>query len=274
MKATDTLSNVGNPTVYAWAIDTTAPTVNITSSPPLLTATAGTPSSYSWTMDSTPPTVAIDAGPSGWVLSHDATFQFSSPDVTATFECHLDGLGFSACTSPTTYSSLASGQHTFYVRAIDAVGNISTSAQRAWTVDTQTHRPDGQIATGTTYAGDGIYNTTGTGQTKSLKAAVGQTVSFKIMVQNDGSDTDTYTVSGPGSGKGYTVTYFLGTTDITSKVTAGTYKVSLAPTTSKIFTLKVKVGSSAATSRAMRVKATSGHDPTQLDAVKAVVKRG
>ena len=57
---------------------------------------------------------------------------------------------------------------------------------------------------------------------------MGKTVSFKIRIENDGSGTDPLTVLGGGSGKGYSVTYFAGTTNITSKVVAGTYKVSLA----------------------------------------------
>lgn len=66
------------------------------------------------------------------------TFTFNSPDdAGATFQCKLDVGVYAACTSPRSYSSLAVGSHTFYVRAKDAVGNFDASpATYAWTVDT------------------------------------------------------------------------------------------------------------------------------------------
>jgi hypothetical protein len=228
---------------------------------------------YTWTIDTTPPNVSIDVGPSGWAQSTDATFKFSSTDGTASFDCKLDSGTYAPCTSPTGYSSLVAGQHTFYVTATDSLGNTSPPAHRTWTVDTQTHRPDNQIATGTTYVGNDIYNGTGLNQSKTLKAAVGKTVTVKIRIENDGSGTDPLTVLGGGSGKGYSVTYFAGTTNITSKVVAGTYKISLAAAASVILKMTVKVGSTAVPARSILVKTSADHEPTRLDAVKAIVKR-
>ncbi len=229
--------------------------------------------SYSWVIDTTPPTISITSGPSGYVQSTNANFTFSSADSTATFQCKLDGGSYAVCTSPTGYSSLSPGQHTFYVFAIDDLGNQSSPAHRSWTVDTQTHRPDNQIATGTAYVGNDIYNANGTNQTKTLKAAVGKTASFKIRIENDGSGTDPLTVLGGGSAKGYSVTYFAGTTNITSKVVAGTYKLTLGVGQSTVLKMTVKVGSTAVTSRSILVKTSADHEPTRLDAVKAIVKR-
>jgi DNA-binding beta-propeller fold protein YncE len=235
--------------------------------------TQTTSTNYTWMIDTTPPNVSIDSGPSGWVQSTDATFKFSSTDGAATFDCKLDGGSYAPCTSPTGYTGLVAGQHSFYVTATDAIGNTSAPAHHTWTADTQTHRPDNQIATGTTYVGNDIYNATGTNQTKTLKAGVGKTVTFKIRIENDGSGTDPLTILGTGSGKGYSVTYFSGATNITSRVVAGTYKINLDPAASVLLKMTVKVGSTASTSRSILVKTSADHEPTRLDAVKAVVKR-
>ena len=87
--------------------------------------------------DTTPPETTIDSGPSDPSTSSSATFEFSSDDPNAAFECQLDSGGYESCSSPQTYSSLADGERTVSVRAIDAVGNTDQSPDtRTWTVDT------------------------------------------------------------------------------------------------------------------------------------------
>ncbi len=90
-----------------------------------------------YTLDNTAPDASIDPPtPPDPSASADATFNVSSTDGTATFECDMDGLGFAACTSPWAYLGLGDGTHTFSVRAIDAVGNVGTPASFTWLVDT------------------------------------------------------------------------------------------------------------------------------------------
>jgi Ca2+-binding RTX toxin-like protein len=97
----------------------------------------GSDGPWSWTIDTTPPDVTITAGPTGPVASVDAVFEFASTDPTATFECSLDGGAFEPCPAGTKgYTSLAQGDHTFAVRAVDPVGNTSAPATREWSVDT------------------------------------------------------------------------------------------------------------------------------------------
>lgn len=106
------------------------------------TDTAGnvdpTPAGHSWTVDLTPPETTITSGPSGPTASTDATFTFSSPEAGSTFECSLDGGGFSGCSSPKTYSSLSDGGHVFQVRAVDRAGNVDGSPDRR---DWSAHSP-------------------------------------------------------------------------------------------------------------------------------------
>jgi hypothetical protein len=103
VRQTDAAGNTGPSTTYAWTVDATAPQTTINTAPP-------------------DPSTA------------DVTFFFSANE-TSTFECRLDGGTYGACTSPTSYTGLAPGSHTFDVRATDAAGNVdATPASFTWTV--------------------------------------------------------------------------------------------------------------------------------------------
>jgi hypothetical protein len=70
------------------------------------------------------------------VTATTADFVFSSSETGSSFECRLDAAAWASCTSPKSYSSLAAGNHTFDVRATDAVGNTDpTPAMRTWTIE-------------------------------------------------------------------------------------------------------------------------------------------
>src|SRR4029079_10392221 len=72
-------------------------------------------------------------------------------------ECNIDAGGSASCSSPKSYSSLAEGSHTFYVRATDGAGNTDGSAASyTWTVDTVA-----PSSTTSFPASAGIYNTSG-----------------------------------------------------------------------------------------------------------------
>ncbi len=94
------------------------------------------PVSYSWVVDLTAPEATISGGqPANPTNVSSASFTFTSPDPTATFECQIDGGGYSACVSPKVYSGLSAGPHTFEVRAKDPAGNTGTPASYPWTID-------------------------------------------------------------------------------------------------------------------------------------------
>ena len=176
-------------------------------------------------------------------------------------------------TEPTQLSPLTGGAHTFSLKGFDTLQNPTAIKTRTWIVDLATHRPDGLVGVGGKYAGNDVYNATATNQSKTIKTRAGTTVSFTLRFENDGTDTDSYTIKGGGSAKGYTVTYYSGSTDFTTKVTGGTCVFSLAAGASKTITMRVRVGSKGLSSWSSLVKVTSGHDPTKVDAFKGVVKR-
>jgi hypothetical protein len=95
--------------------------------------------------DTTPPETTITAGPAEGSTSTqaNASFGFSSSEANSTFSCQLDGVSYSPCTSPKTFSGLANGSHSFEVVATDAAGNTdATPARRTWTVNATTQSTD------------------------------------------------------------------------------------------------------------------------------------
>jgi hypothetical protein len=88
------------------------------------------------TVDTTAPDSSITSGPTVTARSTGASFQFSSPEPGAVFECRLDSGAWSACTSPRDYVFLSQGGHSFDVAATDAAGNRDPSpATRSWNID-------------------------------------------------------------------------------------------------------------------------------------------
>src|SRR5437773_1255070 len=113
-----------------------------------------TPASFTWTVDTVAPDTIITATPPAVTNSASASFTFAATEAGSTFQCALDGGGFAPCASPQTYSALASGNHTFQVRATDPAGNTDpTPASFTWTVDTAAPVRSGGQPLGTLPAG-------------------------------------------------------------------------------------------------------------------------
>ncbi len=86
--------------------------------------------------DTTPPETSISAGPSSMTGSTSAKLFFAATEEGSSFECELDGAGWSSCSSPITYAGLGLGSHQFLVRAKDSAGNLdATPATRQWTIE-------------------------------------------------------------------------------------------------------------------------------------------
>jgi chitodextrinase len=81
------------------------------------------------------PNTVISSGPTGATNAASASFEFSSSEAPAAFECRLDSGSWDPCSSPWSYSVLAKGSHTFSTRATDQFGNVDpTPATRSWSV--------------------------------------------------------------------------------------------------------------------------------------------
>jgi hypothetical protein len=69
------------------------------------------------------PDTKLDKKPKDRTRKKRVTYEFSSTDPAATFECKLDDRPRESCTSPETYR-VKKGKHEFEVRAVDAAGNV------------------------------------------------------------------------------------------------------------------------------------------------------
>lgn len=95
--------------------------------------------SYSWINDFTGPTVSLGSQPNSITNVTGANFSWTASDTgggsVASFECSQDGVSYIACSTPLSLSSLAPGNRSFSVRAIDTVGNIGSPETKTWIID-------------------------------------------------------------------------------------------------------------------------------------------
>lgn len=95
---------------------------------------AGKPATANWTVDLTPPTTTIAKGPANPTTATSAKFSLVANEKKSTFECNLDGAGFTPCKKSPSYKTLGTGPHTFSARATDAAGNTGGPANWNWTI--------------------------------------------------------------------------------------------------------------------------------------------
>jgi Fibronectin type III domain len=137
-------------------------------------------------------------------------------------------------------------------------------------------RPDAMIkAAGPTYAGGNVYNTTAASQTVKAKVHPSKAKTFTVGLQNDGNAPDAFRIKGTGSSKGFRVSYFVGSTNVTSAVVAGSFVTSaLAPGATTTLIVKIKASKKApiGTAKSVTLTDSSSSDPAVKDAVRAKVK--
>ena len=97
--------------------------------------------SVTWTVDATGPTVTITSGPTDTVTETSSTFTFETELLAQTL-CSVDAAPATTCTSPFQTGTLADGAHTFTVYGIDTLGNNGPTAERTWTISTETEVVD------------------------------------------------------------------------------------------------------------------------------------
>ncbi|MBN8232186.1 OmpA family protein [Corallococcus macrosporus] len=160
------------------------------------------PVSLTFFIDTDAPDTTIESGPAQPSNSASATFEFSSTGGGIRYECSVDEGTFTDCDSPFTLDSLAEGEHTLAVRAVDAAGNVDpTPAEYTWTVDLSAP-PSPAI---TSPANGALFNTGAVSYAGTAEAGttVRVTVDDVFVGTATVSDTGTWTfTTGPVLGTG------------------------------------------------------------------------
>ena len=178
-------------------------------------------------------------------------------------------------------TALGNAKRTLSITAFDIAASTVTDVAKAVTICNQVQKPDALIRRQgeTAWLGDGIYNTTGVGQTRSRTVAAGTPAVYDLKVQNDGTVPIQVKVKAPPSGTGWTVRYFnalTGGTEITNQVIGnGWLSPILAVGTQRELRVEVTPDSTVAQDAAKGV-AIEFADTTSAakDVVKAVTTKG
>jgi len=110
------------------------PTPGTTSTPkPKQPAPAPPTTVVTAALDTTAPTVTITSAPGATSASAAADIAFQADEPAVAFACKLDAGAYAACTSPAHLAGLASGAHSFSVRGTDKAGNAGQPATVGWT---------------------------------------------------------------------------------------------------------------------------------------------
>ncbi|MHB1458706.1 MAG: M6 family metalloprotease domain-containing protein [Armatimonadota bacterium] len=207
-----------------------------------------------------------------------------SSTQSVTINCATAGASIRYTTNgdiPTSGSTLYTGavsiDHSLTLKAIAMYNGVPSSAVKSavYTFPSGS-KPDMLIKTGieSSYSGTDVFNADGTNQSKSQNAAPNQKVIFVFKVKNSGDASDSFKITGPAGGSGWSVKYFdLSTNaDVTSQVTgSGWTSGALAIGASKGIYVNVKPDATVAvgSTKALLMTAASETDSNAIDVVKA-----
>lgn len=144
-------------------------------------------------------------------------------------------------------------------------------------IDASDQQPDGLVSTRSSsgYVGDNVYNTVGTGQTRTLTARSGTKRVFYVRVYNDGTVPNAVTLRGSASPAGSTVRYFRGSINVTAAMRSSVgLTFQLRPDEFRQVRVETTVGPLAAIGSLKRAAVTGSWtgDGTRIDRVRTVVQ--
>jgi len=123
------------------------------------------------------------------------------------------------------------------------------------------------------YSGEGIFNLTGSNQTKTLRLGACGGAVFALKLANPGNLTNTFRLLAPASAPGWTTTWFddlSGSNDISADLTSDGVFVTLMPGAGFDFRAETSASGAASTSNSLLITARSLLNTNRTDAVRLV----
>ena len=153
---------------------------------------------------------------------------------------------------------------------------LGNPASATVTITPSDQQPDALVSTAANsgYLGNNVYNGTGNGQTKTVRARRTNTRTFHVRVYNDGNVKNTISVKGSASKAGSRVRYYAGTSNITTAMrSAAGWKAMLQPAGYKQVTVRITVlrGAAIGSQKPATVRGVWVGDGTRTDLARAVV---
>ena len=227
---------------------------------------------------STPTTIYALAA-DGPLVFAGGNFQNASSDPLADFIVYWDGSAW----HPLGSNGAGNGPYTGETTALATLGprafaggNFTSAGGDTLAQDIASspiRQPDAKIGKSSTgsFVGNGIYSGTAAGESLSVTVTRGKKGTLYLEFENDGLVNDSYRLHATGGATGFTPTYTVAGTNVTSQIKAGTYVTATIPPAGTV-TVKLVVGVaiSAGSSASFLVKATESG--VKADAVKAVIK--
>ncbi len=196
-----------------------------------------------YTIDTTPPDTVITTQPDSVINSSNANFNFEA-DETSTFQCKLDSEAYATCTSPKSYTGLAEGSHTFFVKATDTATNEdSTPAEYTFAVDTQIPTLSDLSPNGTMFpvSTTSVNLTMSTSENAICRYATTSGTAYGAMTIFDTTNSTSHSTLVTGLNPGTTYDYYVRCKDAVNESAESHLSFSVAPLEATTTIEKIKI---------------------------------
>jgi len=220
--------------------------------------------------------ITLPGGGSGWTVKYtdlQSGNAITTPSWATSSIAPGVSKGFRVLVTPNT-SVFPTMSYILLFGVVSATDSTKHDAVKAITTVAANYQPDVLVCNygDSAYCGAGIYNLDGTGQTKSQTVLTGIKTVYLFQVKNAGNTVDTFTLTCPSPGTGWTLQIVDQSTgkDVTTSFIGTGVKVALAAGKIVSYTLNLTPGTAAVGTKMLAISAVSAADGAKKNIVKVV----